>query len=728
MPSGHLIEIREPGLAPRQVTVDTRLEFGREGDRVVLDDPRVSRRHLVLEATPGGLVATDAGSSNGTFVDGERISNPTPVPAGTTIRIGGTDLVVLGTDPAASGTDPAASEATAPATGAPADVLAVRPALDDLSFSDVGAAIIRYRPGTAGAAAATWVAASARKARKRLSGFGSESWGVKPQICLVDPFPDPEHPGTILTSGTIVDAERREIWMVVTPEAPPESTERALALVFGAALPAADDLGVMLEGYGLYVADAPDPDAQLREIDLPTLGAADGELAGAMALSFVRYLVERGGVDTFRRLLGEAAANSVDVTAQDLYGEGMAALEESWRQKLHAGAPDVKLGKFIRLNLSYLRPHVARELEMFVYMLLGLAFTTIFPFALRRLFDHAIPSGHFASVIRILVVLAIAFFVSLLAGLRRAYLSAYVSGSVVRQLRSEMFDRLQQLHAGWFDERQEGDVMSRMFSDVYMLEQGLSQTMREGAFQVLSLIVATVVLLELNLLLGVIVLAGAPIIALVYRSMAKGAQARSIAVQEQTGSLYGVASENYGARSVVRAFALEARESARFGRAAKRLFEAEVRMQLFGGLFGLSVNTIVTLLRVIVLGLGSWLILHGHLTLGGLVAFMSLMGEVLSPVTALTSLGQQIQSATGALVRVNELLGVEPEIADGPDATIARPLEHEISLDHVGFAYTPERPTLEDVCAVVPAGRTRGVRRADRGREVLGPSAPHALL
>ncbi|HEV7523320.1 MAG TPA: ABC transporter transmembrane domain-containing protein [Acidimicrobiia bacterium] len=703
MSGGYRIEIREPGRAPRQQIVDDTLELGRECDGVVLDDPKVSRRHVQLRATDAGLVVSDLGSSNGTFVDGARIANATAAGAGATIRVGATEIVVVG---------PVTPEApVAPvAPVAPERTLApaVRPALDELVASDVGVAILRYRARTSGEAAAGAVAASARRARKRLAGFGSEPWGVKPQICLVDPFPDPDRPGEVMTSGTIVDTERGEIWMVVTPEAPPEPTERALAIFFGAALPAAADLGVLLEGYGLFVAGTPDPDRQLRELTLPPLGSADadadGEVASAMALSFVRYLVERGGIDGFQRLLAESAPHRVDTTAQDLYGEAMASLEESWRQKLRAGPADVEIGQFIRLNLRYLRPHIRREAEMFVYMLFGLAFTMVFPFAVRRLFDHAIPSGKFSNVLTILIVLGVAFVVSLLADLRRAYLAAYVSGSVVRQLRTEMFDRLQELHAGWFNERQEGDIMSRLFSDVYLLEQGLSQTMREGFFQILSLVVASVVLLTLNPLLGLVVLAGAPVIAMVYRAMAKGAQKRSIAVQEQTGSLYNVASENYGAQSVVRAFALEAREKARFGRASQRLFDAERRMQLFGGLFGLSVNMVVTLLRLIVLGLGSWLILHGHLTLGGLVAFMGLMGEVLSPVTSLTSLGQQIQSATGALVRINEVLNAEPEIADGPDATIAPALQHEIRLDHVGFAYTPERPTLDDVSAVVAAG------------------------
>ena len=103
----------------------------------------------------------------------------------------------------------------------------------------------------------------------------------------------------------------------------------------------------------------------------------------------------------------------------------------------------MKTGQFLRLATRYLRPHVRREMEMFVYMLFGLAFTVVFPFAFKQLLDKAIPSGQFSQVLDILAVLLAAFVVSLLAGLRGAYLSAYVSASVVRQLRREMFTKMQ---------------------------------------------------------------------------------------------------------------------------------------------------------------------------------------------------------------------------------------------------------------------------------------------
>src|SRR5438270_13256219 len=135
---------------------------------------------------------------------------------------------------------------------------------------------------------------------------------------------------------------------------------------------------------------------------------------------------------------------------------------------------------------------------MFVYMLFGLVFTVVFPFATKRLFDHAIPSGKFSEVMSILVLLGVVFVVSLLADLRRTYLAAYVSSGVARQVRTEMFTRAQSLSVRWFNQHQQGDVISRLFSDVDLLEQGVTQTLREGLFQVLSLVVSALVLLRLN--------------------------------------------------------------------------------------------------------------------------------------------------------------------------------------------------------------------------------------
>ncbi|MFQ5556943.1 MAG: ATP-binding cassette domain-containing protein, partial [Acidimicrobiales bacterium] len=279
----------------------------------------------------------------------------------------------------------------------------------------------------------------------------------------------------------------------------------------------------------------------------------------------------------------------------------------------------------------------------------------------------------------------------------------YVSGSIVRDIRQEMFDRLQHIPTRWFGRYPHGDVLARLFSDVGRVQSGLSDTIGQGIFQAISLVVSTIIMLTINIPLGLVVLAGAPVVAFVYKGMARGATTRSLAVQEDNSALFGVAAENYQANPVVKMFGLGLHERTRFRRASDRLFSSQVRLSLYGGLFGLSVNMIVTLLRLGVLGFGAWLILEGRFSLGGLVAFLAIMGEVLSPVTALTTLGQDIQASMGSLMRINEVLEADLEPSGDTSRELPR-METEIRLAGVGFSYTPERSALDGVDAVIESG------------------------
>lgn len=697
------IELHEPEGAPRLITISEPIEVGRAAT-LSINDLEVSRRHLLLTPTAGGLLVRDLGSANGTTLDGVDLTEEALAPPGSVIELGTTTLRVVESAPT-----PTASAAPTPdptptptPTPTPARVPA-RPEVAGLAARSNDAGSVRYRSGSAGEKVAGQVLSALRKARKGLAGLGSEPWGVQPELLLIDPIPDPDNPQQVLTSGTLLDQSAGRIWMVVTNESPPQPVGRSLALFFGASLPAAADLQVLLEGYGLYVDGLPDPNPELRGQALPTLAAATGDMRATMALSFVRYLIERADETTFRRALGSAQAHRVDATMQDLYGDTLGGLEEAWRLKL-AGGPAIKSGQFLRLSVKYLRPNSRRQVEICFYMLLGLGFNVIFPFVTKRLFDHALPSGHFSEVLNLLILLGVAFAISLLAGLRQTQLSAYVSGSVIKQLRLEMFDRLQALPTGWFASRDQSDVLSRMFSDVAVVESGLSQALREGLFQILTLIAEGFVLLRLNFLLGAIVLISAPMVAIIYRLMGKGAQTRSLAVQERSNNLIGVTAENYLAQPVVKAFGLEARERDRFDKSSDRLFGSQRRLALFGGLFGLSVNAVVTLLRLSVLGLGGYLILHHHLTVGGLVAFLGVMGDVIAPVTSLTSMGQALQQCTGALLRVNEILHAESDVVDPPDGAPLAPLASEIRFTSVAFSYNAERQTLDDVTLTIPAG------------------------
>lgn len=696
------IEIVGPDGSRQSLALTSMTEIGREADTVVAD-PLVSRRHLRLEPSAAGVIVEDLGSSNGTILNGSPLRSATVLAATDTIQIGRTKITV--SEVGATEASPSAQHTPEPVehTATP-QIVSERPAIEELVTLETDAAIIRYRAASYAETVISELAKGVTQARKRLANLGSEPWGVKPQICFVDPFPDPETPGELVASGAVIVAERDEVWVAVTPERTPEAPERYLARLFGAHLPAGSELGLLLDGYGLYLAGVR-PDEELRETDVPPIGMADPDLAAVLAASFVGYLIKRENQETFVRFLATARLGNRDDAARAAFGEGLAKLEQSWRQDLARGPVKAKPRAFLKLAFGELRPYWAKQIEVAIYMIMGLAFTAAFPFVFRALVDDAIPNGDWGRVTNLLLGLAVVLTISQVASLRRSYLSTYMSVAVVNSIRERMFSRLQALSPGWFHRQEAGDVMSRFFSDVGQVESGFSAVLRDGAFELLSLIVSATVLLTLNPLLGLIVLAGVPAVAIIYSRMASGALTRSMAVQEQSGSVLNVLSENYNAQPVVKIFGLEQREISRFKAVSKRLFDSMLRLSLFGGLFSLTVNSVVMVLRLVVLALGAWLILEGRFSIGGLVAFMGLMGEVLGPIGSLTGVGQQVQASTGALARVEEVLKAPIDVPNRETATPVPRLSGEIRFENVRFSYVAgEEPVIDELSCTIPAG------------------------
>src|SRR5437588_7244843 len=155
----HSVQIQEPGGDPQRLDIDGSVVVGRDCEGVVVVDPKVSRRHLVLRSADHVLTVSDLGSSNGTFVNGTPIDRETALHTGDQVQAGDVVMLVLSGSPIV--------RAEAP-----------RSAPDELETMPAEGAVIRFRPGTVGEKHAPAVARAAKRARRALAGFGSEAWGL----------------------------------------------------------------------------------------------------------------------------------------------------------------------------------------------------------------------------------------------------------------------------------------------------------------------------------------------------------------------------------------------------------------------------------------------------------------------------------------------------------------------------------------------------------------------
>lgn len=422
-----------------------------------------------------------------------------------------------------------------------------------------------------------------------------------------------------------------------------------------------------------------------------------------VAASFVAYLLHSKGLERFKQFILQLDAQQPDVAARTAFGRSMAQLDKEWNKSIKLGSPG-GTARFLKLSFSYLRNYKLKVAEIVLYISLGVAFTIGMAKMQGLLFDRALGRHDLHALAVIMGILGGAFIIVSISQRRQSYLIAYVSGSVLKDMRLKMFALLQRLHPDFFQTTRTGDIMSRMTSDMAAVQSALTGSMAQGFRMVLTLVAAVITIFATDWKLAAVGVAGTPVFFLTSRFFGPRAARSSKEAQRQLANATSTLQENLSAQPVVKAFGLENRMIADYTQALNSVFQASLRLTFLTGMYSLTVSSIATGINLLVLGIGAWLVIQGHLTPGILVTFLGLMSQVIGPVQNLSNILQGFQQATGAMDRIDEMLKTEPAIKDAPNAGPIPRLAQDIRLDHVTFGYTEAQPQLRDVCLTIPAG------------------------
>lgn len=319
------------------------------------------------------------------------------------------------------------------------------------------------------------------------------------------------------------------------------------------------------------------------------------------------------------------------------------------------------------------------------------------PYLLGKAIDSYIIPGDLPGLAQIaLLMLAVYIFSSLLTFLQ-SYIMAGAAQRTVRDIRDDLFDKLQTLPLRFFDKRAHGDLMSRLTNDVDTLNQVLTDSMTQIVSGVLSMVGVLIAMLLLNPGLTVISVATITVLTLVLNGwVAPRTRAGFRKQQAALGVLNGMIEETVTGQRVVKAYHREPFVLEQFDGANTNLRQAATRAQIFASFVGPLMNMVNNLGLAVVAAAGGWLAVQGLATVGTIASFINYTRQFGRPLNDIANLYNSIQSAMAGAERVFEIIDETPET----DALDAKPLERikgEVIFDNVNFSYEKDVPVLKNV-------------------------------
>jgi len=362
--------------------------------------------------------------------------------------------------------------------------------------------------------------------------------------------------------------------------------------------------------------------------------------------------------------------------------------------------------RIIRRLMVFIYPHRRSMAVAFLLMVIQSGLGLLIPYLTKIAVDDHIANGDIAGLDRIALIMAGTFVGLYAVTASRDFLLSRTGQRVLGEMRQQLVTHLQAIHLGYHDTHIIGVTLSRVFSDVGVINDLLSQGLISIIGDLLMLVGIIVVMVSMDVRLALLSFAAIPLMVVATTVYARHAKRAYRRMRSTVAEVVGDLAEDLAGMRVIQAFAQEDTTQERFDEVNRANRDAHVNAASLSYRFIPIVQFLSMLATAVVLWFGGRAVASETLTLGVVIAFLSYVTRFFRPIQELSQLYTTMQSAMAGGERVLQLLDTEPGVPDRPGATAMPPIQGKVELHDVSFAYRGDELVLCHVDLDIEPGQT----------------------
>ncbi len=342
-----------------------------------------------------------------------------------------------------------------------------------------------------------------------------------------------------------------------------------------------------------------------------------------------------------------------------------------------------------------------------VIVILEVFMEILIPFLMATLIDH-IEAGNMSFIVQIGIILLVCAALALTFGGLAGKFAATASAGFAKNLRFDMFKRVQEFSFANIDHFSTGGIVTRLTTDVTNLQNAYQMIIRIAVRCPLTMICALIMAFVVNAKLSLVYLIIIPVLGFILYQIMSHAHPIFEKMFHVYDKLNNVVQENLHGIRVVKSFVREDHEEEKFNKQAKRIFSYSTAAEKLLAFNAPVMQFCVYTCMLVIFWFGAHFIVSDTLSTGELTSMFTYTMQILMSLMILSMVFVMITMARSSAERISELLDTETDIRN-PENPITEIENGDIYFDHVTFAYKGHSPCLKNICLEIPSGSTIGI-------------------